>query len=191
MTVLCTDKTGTLTSAEITLARSLNSLGIEDPRAARLGAIAADLGGDRGALDAALVAGTAGAAQGWNLVGRHAFDFNRRLGSVLASGPEGTLLIVKGVKSQHSSSLSSNATYQRTPNSDIPAAFLIPANSSFPAPLSSSPIASRTTRCTSSACTIMPAAGPTACRYHRNRHHRLRRHRRRRQHRHIHSHSFH
>jgi Mg2+-importing ATPase len=96
MTVLCTDKTGTLTSAEITLARSLNPAGVEDKRAARLGAIAADLGGDRGALDAALVAGTAGATQGWTLVGRHAFDFNRRLGSVLASGPEGLLLIVKG-----------------------------------------------------------------------------------------------
>src|SRR6202521_3895790 len=68
----------------------------EDPRAARLGAIAADLCGDRGALDAALVAGTAGAVQGWTLVGRHPFDFNRRLGSVLASGPEGLLLIVKG-----------------------------------------------------------------------------------------------
>src|SRR6202521_5558795 len=68
----------------------------EDPRAARLGAIAADLGGDRGALDAALVAGAVGAAQGWRLVGRHPFDFNRRLGSVLASGPEGLLLIVKG-----------------------------------------------------------------------------------------------
>jgi P-type Mg2+ transporter len=96
MTVLCTDKTGTLTSAEITLARSLNPVGVEDTRAARLGAIAADLGGDRGALDAALVAGNTGAAQGWVLVGRHAFDFNRRLGSVLASGPEGPLLIVKG-----------------------------------------------------------------------------------------------
>jgi len=57
--VLCTDKTGTLTSAEITLARSLNPAGVENPRAARLGAIAADLGGDRGALDAALVAGAA------------------------------------------------------------------------------------------------------------------------------------
>jgi magnesium-transporting ATPase (P-type) len=31
MTMLCTDKTGTLTSAEITLARSLNSAGVEDP----------------------------------------------------------------------------------------------------------------------------------------------------------------
>ena len=96
MTVLCTDKTGTLTSAEITLARSLDPAGVDDPRAARLGAIAADLGGDRGALDAALIRGASGAAQGWTLAGRHAFDFTRRLGSVLASGPEGTLLIVKG-----------------------------------------------------------------------------------------------
>ena len=96
MTVLCTDKTGTLTSAEIKLARSLDPAGADDPRAARLGAIAAELGGDRGALDAALVAGSAGAAQGFTCAGRHAFDFNRRLGSVLAAGAEGPLLIVKG-----------------------------------------------------------------------------------------------
>jgi Mg2+-importing ATPase len=62
MTVLCTDKTGTLTSAEITLARSLDPLGADDPRIARLGAIAAELGGDRGALDAALVRCSTGAA---------------------------------------------------------------------------------------------------------------------------------
>jgi P-type Mg2+ transporter len=96
MSVLCTDKTGTLTSAEITLARSLDCYGAEDARAARLGAIAATLGGDRGSLDAALVAGSAQAAEGWTLAGRHAFDFSRRLGSVLAIGPQGPLLIVKG-----------------------------------------------------------------------------------------------
>jgi Mg2+-importing ATPase len=96
MTVLCTDKTGTLTSAEITLARSLDAAGKDDVRAAQLGAIAASLGGDRGALDAALVAGRPDAAQGWTLAGRQAFDFSRRLGSVLATGPEGPLLIVKG-----------------------------------------------------------------------------------------------
>ena len=96
MTVLCTDKTGTLTSAEITIAHSFNAAGAEDERTARLGAIAADLGGDRGALDAALVAGCADASQGWTLKNRHAFDFSRRLGSVLAFGPEGHLLIVKG-----------------------------------------------------------------------------------------------
>ncbi|GGI19965.1 magnesium-translocating P-type ATPase [Bradyrhizobium guangdongense] len=96
MTVLCTDKTGTLTSAEITLARSLDAAGKDEVRAAQLGAIAASLGGDRGALDAALVAGRPDAAQGWTLAGRQAFDFSRRLGSVLATGPEGELLIVKG-----------------------------------------------------------------------------------------------
>ena len=41
MSVLCTDKTGTLTSAEITLAKSLDPDGAEDARAAQLGAIAA------------------------------------------------------------------------------------------------------------------------------------------------------
>ncbi|SFI73068.1 magnesium-translocating P-type ATPase [Bradyrhizobium sp. cf659] len=96
MTVLCTDKTGTLTSAEITLARSLDAEGKDNARAAQLGAIAASLGGDRGTLDAALVAGRPDAAQGRTLAGRQAFDFSRRLGSVLATGPEGTLLIVKG-----------------------------------------------------------------------------------------------
>jgi Mg2+-importing ATPase len=95
MTVLCTDKTGTLTSAEITLARSLDPDGRDDTRPSRLGAIAATLGGDRGSLDAALIAGATN-AESWSLAGRHAFDFSRRLGSVLATGPEGLLLIVKG-----------------------------------------------------------------------------------------------
>jgi Mg2+-importing ATPase len=96
MTIFCTDKTGTLTSAEIKLARSIDPAGADDPRASRLGAIAATLGGDRGAMDAALVACAADAANGWHALERRAFDFTRRLGSVLATGPEGKLLIVKG-----------------------------------------------------------------------------------------------
>ncbi len=96
MSVLCTDKTGTLTSAEITLAKSLDPDGAVDGRAAQFGAIAAQLGGDRGSLDAALVACAPQAAEGWTLAGRQAFDFTRRLGSVLAIGPQGPLLIVKG-----------------------------------------------------------------------------------------------
>ena len=96
MTVLCTDKTGTLTSAEISLARSLNPSGTDDPHASQLGAIAALLGGDRGSLDAALSRSAENAAEGWTLTGRHAFDFSRRVGSVLAKGPEGVVLIVKG-----------------------------------------------------------------------------------------------
>ena len=96
MTVLCTDKTGTLTSAEITLARGIAFSGGDDPRPAQLAAIAAILGGDRGALDAALVAANPQATKGWTLLGRHVFDFNRRLGSVLATGPDGAELIAKG-----------------------------------------------------------------------------------------------
>jgi P-type Mg2+ transporter len=96
MSMLCTDKTGTLTSAQITLASSLDPQGCNSPRPARLGAIAAGLGGDRGSLDGALISGSPGAAEGWTLAGRHAFDFSRRLGSVLANGREGTILIVKG-----------------------------------------------------------------------------------------------
>lgn len=96
MTVLCTDKTGTLTSAEITLAQSLNASGEQDPRAAMLGAIAAMLGGDRGALDAALVAANPKASVHWVMNAHRVFDFNRRLGSVLATGPDGPVLIAKG-----------------------------------------------------------------------------------------------
>lgn len=96
MTVLCTDKTGTLTSAEISLARSLVFSGSDDPRPARLAAIAAILGGDRGALDSALITIDPQAAAGWSLLGRHPFDFNRRLGSVLTKGPDGDALIAKG-----------------------------------------------------------------------------------------------
>jgi P-type Mg2+ transporter len=96
MTVLCTDKTGTLTSAEITLAQSLNASGRQDPRAAMLAAIAAMLGGDRGALDAAFVAANPKASTNWTLNAHRVFDFSRRLGSVLATGPDGVVLIAKG-----------------------------------------------------------------------------------------------
>jgi Mg2+-importing ATPase len=96
MTVLCTDKTGTLTSAQITLARSVSPAGGDDPRASTLGAVAASLGGDSGALDAALLSAAPTAVNGWTMTARRSFDFNRRIGSVLASGPEGVLLIAKG-----------------------------------------------------------------------------------------------
>lgn len=96
MTVLCTDKTGTLTSAEITLARSLDPAGVAAAQPARLGAVAAALGGDRGPLDAALVGASPEAATGWRLVRQRPFDYAQRTGSVLADGPEGPTLIVKG-----------------------------------------------------------------------------------------------
>jgi Mg2+-importing ATPase len=96
MTILCTDKTRTLTSAQISLARSIGATGTDDPEAARLGAIAATLGGDRGALDTALVTASPDAAKGWTLAAQSVFDFDRRLGTVLATGAGGTILITKG-----------------------------------------------------------------------------------------------
>lgn len=97
MTVLCTDKTGTLTSAEITLARSLSPSGETAPRAVELGAVAARLGGDRGALDAALAAAGSDATNGWTLAARRAFDYGSRLGAILALTPDGPLVIAKGM----------------------------------------------------------------------------------------------
>ena len=95
MTVLCTDKTGTLTSAEITLASSLGPLGEIDARPATLAAICAILGGDRGSLDSAL-ATNVHAADGWTRRGQLPFDYQHRIGAVLAGGPDGMRLIVKG-----------------------------------------------------------------------------------------------
>jgi hypothetical protein len=77
--------------------RRLDAAGADSPRVARLGAVAASLGGDRGSLDTALVRGAQGAESDWTLAGPHAFDFSRRLGSVLATGADGALLIVEGL----------------------------------------------------------------------------------------------
>jgi len=96
MTVFCTDKTGTLTSAEIVLAASLGPGGKPDPRPSRLAAACARLGGDTGSLDDALGAAVAHADKGWTRLGRLPFDYARRMGAVLADGPEGRVLLVKG-----------------------------------------------------------------------------------------------
>jgi Mg2+-importing ATPase len=96
MTVLCTDKTGTLTSAEISLARSIGPIGIDDPRPSRLGAIAAGLCGGGASLDVALAQAVPQAVLGWTLLSQRSFDFVRRIGSALVTGPDGKLLIVKG-----------------------------------------------------------------------------------------------
>jgi Mg2+-importing ATPase len=96
MTVLCTDKTGTLTSAEIVLASSLGPDGAAAERPSLLAAICADLGGDKGSLDDALAQAKPDAAKGWTRRGQLPFDYQRRMGAVLADGPEGLILIVKG-----------------------------------------------------------------------------------------------
>jgi Mg2+-importing ATPase len=95
MEILCTDKTGTLTSAQITLSGSLGADGSEDSRPAQLGALCAALGGDHGAIDAAMIEAHPDPA-GWRLLARRAFDYQRRWSAAGVDGPEGPLLIVKG-----------------------------------------------------------------------------------------------
>ncbi|QUD88144.1 magnesium-translocating P-type ATPase [Phenylobacterium montanum] len=96
MTVLCTDKTGTLTSARIELAGSLSPAGEPDERPAVLAAIAARLGGDKGSLDQALVAAKPDAGEGYSCRAQSPFDYQRRMGAALVEGPGGLLLVVKG-----------------------------------------------------------------------------------------------
>jgi len=100
MTVLCTDKTGTLTSAEIVLAGSLDADGKEDRRVAQLAGLCAELAGDRGAMDKALATAAPQAADGWVAQGRISFNYERRRGSVLAGRVEEPssecILICKG-----------------------------------------------------------------------------------------------
>ena len=96
MNVLCTDKTGTLTSAKIELAGSISPDGLPNERAATLAALAAQLGGDKGSLDQALIQAKPAAAQGWICRGQAPFDYQRRLGAVVAHGPDGLRLLVKG-----------------------------------------------------------------------------------------------
>ena len=96
MTVLCTDKTGTLTSAEIVLAGSWDAEGRPAPHMAELAAVCADLAGDRSAMDAALIAAAPDAAKGWTASGRLGFSYERRRGSVLADRADERLLICKG-----------------------------------------------------------------------------------------------
>ncbi len=104
MTVLCTDKTGTLTSAEIVLAGSVDAAGNGTRRPAELAAICAELAGDRSWMDSALAAAAPDAAEGWTALARLSFGYERRRGSVLAerakeghrNGSGERLLVCKG-----------------------------------------------------------------------------------------------
>jgi Mg2+-importing ATPase len=96
MTVLCTDKTGTLTSAEIVLAGSFDAGGAEDARVVTLASVCAKLAGDRGAMDGAIVAASPHAAQDWTVLDRLGFNYERRRGSVLAERAGERMLICKG-----------------------------------------------------------------------------------------------
>jgi len=95
MDVLCTDKTGTLTEARITLAGHPDSSGADNPRVLDLARANAGLAaGVPGPLDVAIL--SAGGAEGWRRVDDVPFDFERRCASVLAERDGQRLLITKG-----------------------------------------------------------------------------------------------
>ncbi|RVT97724.1 magnesium-translocating P-type ATPase [Rhodovarius crocodyli] len=95
MNVLCTDKTGTLTEARITLAGTPDVSGADSARVLEMARANAGLAaGVPGPLDAAILAG--GGAGAWQRMDEVPFDFERRCASVLAGQGEERLLITKG-----------------------------------------------------------------------------------------------
>ena len=98
MDVLCTDKTGTLTEARITMVAHPGIDGEDDERVAELAAVNASFEtGLKSPLDDALIAHAAGhPLQGWIKLDERPFDFERRRVSVLAELAGDRIEIVKG-----------------------------------------------------------------------------------------------
>jgi Mg2+-importing ATPase len=98
MNVLCTDKTGTLTEAKITMVAHPGVEGVDNDRVAELAAVNATFEtGLKSPLDDALMAHAAGhPLDGWHKLDERPFDFERRRVSVLAEAAGNRIEIVKG-----------------------------------------------------------------------------------------------
>lgn len=98
MDVLCTDKTGTLTEARISLVGHPGLSGSDVPRVLELAAVNSRFErGMKSPLDDAIVARSADLALSeWRHVGDVPFDFERRLVSLLADHSGRRILVVKG-----------------------------------------------------------------------------------------------
>ena len=97
MDVLCTDKTGTLTEATITLVRTIDGHGTECPIAYRLACINSHFEtGMKSPLDEAILAARPFDMSGWRKIDEVPFDFERRRVSVLVEYEGRRRLIVKG-----------------------------------------------------------------------------------------------
>lgn len=97
MAVLCTDKTGTLTEARVTLTASVNAQGLADRSAFEWACINSGFAtGVRSPLDEAILAQATDAAGSWKRVGELSFDFVRRRVSVAVERQGCQTLIVKG-----------------------------------------------------------------------------------------------
>jgi Mg2+-importing ATPase len=97
MDVLCTDKTGTLTEAEIRLERHLDPLGQESDRTLMLAYLNSVFeSGITSPLDAAILRHGEVDVSGWHKVDEVQFDFERRRVSILADDGTQRLLVLKG-----------------------------------------------------------------------------------------------
>jgi P-type Mg2+ transporter len=100
--VMFTDKTGTLTEGRVAFEHALDEAGRPQPDVLTLGLVANEATLESGAvvggndLDRALWEAPAARADGWLRVAEAPFDYERQLGSVLADGPAGRLLVAKG-----------------------------------------------------------------------------------------------
>lgn len=97
MDVLCTDKTGTLTEAHITLTRSIDPFGAASDRVLELAYLNSRFEtGLRSPLDNAIIEERTIDIEGWRKLDEVSFDFIRRRVSVLVERGSERLLIVKG-----------------------------------------------------------------------------------------------
>ena len=97
MDVLCSDKTGTLTEAQITLARALDWRGIPAPGALEAAVLNAHFEtGLKSPIDRAILAGSSAAIEQWHKIDEAPFDFERRRICVLVENRNERRLIVKG-----------------------------------------------------------------------------------------------
>ena len=97
MDVLCSDKTGTLTTGAMAVEAAVDGTGRPSPRVLEAAALNAALQtGIRSPLDTAILARADFDAAKWTKVDEIPFDFERRRISVVATSPAGTRLVTKG-----------------------------------------------------------------------------------------------
>ncbi|NUR48146.1 MAG: magnesium-translocating P-type ATPase, partial [Hamadaea sp.] len=100
MTVLCTDKTGTLTAGSVRLDRAISLDGADSPAVLRLAALNAGLQrGFANPMDEAIVTAAEPLPSRVKLIDEAPYDFTRKRLSVLVDDADGPLMICKGAVS--------------------------------------------------------------------------------------------